>query len=89
MLHKLMLSAVILGLTAVSAFSAPLWHQKLPPRVRLVDRTVPYYAGNPRPMPPVPAAYPYGYFGAQYRSFVDLHRGYFYDYYQRTYTAGY
>jgi hypothetical protein len=89
MLYKMVLSAVILGITAVAAFSAPPWCQKLPPRVRLVDRTVPYYAGNPRPIPPRPVAYPYGYFGAQYRPYFDLHRGYYYTYHQWTYSTGY
>jgi hypothetical protein len=89
MLPKIILSTLILGLSTFSAFAGPFSVQKLPPRVRLADRTVPYYAGNPRSIPPKPAAYPYGYFGAQYRPYVDLHRGYYYNYFQRTYGFGY
>jgi hypothetical protein len=89
MFHKIILSAAIIALTALSSSAASSWGYSLGRRVHLVDRTVPYYAGNPRPIVPARPAYPYGYFGAQYRPYSTLHYGYYREFYQWSTRAGY
>jgi hypothetical protein len=62
---------------------------------------VPYYVGNPKPVDPhqktsaalpveaSPRAYPYGYFGAQYRPYTVSHQNYYNDFSQWSFRRGY
>jgi hypothetical protein len=62
---------------------------------------VPYYMGNPKriesaqsapivhPPEPSPRAYPYGYFGAQYRPYGVSSTNYYNDYNQWSFRRGY
>jgi hypothetical protein len=60
----------------------------------------PFYVGNPRGIEPGkafptlhndsnPHAYPYGYFGAQYRPYTVTQRNYYHDYDQWSFRRGY
>jgi hypothetical protein len=89
MLHKFLLAAALICATAISGFAGTPWSSLFSRRVPLVERTIPYYAENPRKIPAAPQAYPYGYFGAQYRPYSVIHKGYYHDVFQWSYRTGY
>jgi hypothetical protein len=89
MRNKVFLLVVAICVTATSGFAAPFWNCTLPRRVPLADRTVPYYAENPRQIARAPQAYPYGYFGAQYRPYSIIHQGYYHEFFLWSYRTGY
>ncbi|MBN2579496.1 MAG: hypothetical protein JXB10_10930 [Pirellulales bacterium] len=86
---KILLLAAVIFATAVSGFADSPWNRILSRRVPLTDRTVPYYVGNPRQPAPARQAYPYGFFGAQYRPYYVYHKGYYNNFAQWSYRTGF
>ncbi len=65
-----------------------------PKRIEPAQTTPAVFSENtisscPQPSNAVKHAYPYGYFGAQYRPYTAWHRNYYNDYIQWTFSRGY